>query len=231
MVPDDYDDEPSSGDELPVEGESSPEDASESKERIEVHSVMELEFEELEAEVNRLREKYGDEDAFESVARFEDFYYIWSKWADFHLELLEPEAQRMSPAKRILPAVDKKTQAPEHVYPILDWGDRLSASVGEDLAKGSRAMGKLLNTVEKMVLIALERLREEDDGTGELEIEFGFAGHEIAQRKAFQVCLDTGENINVDFDPGPWGERRLRALSYLVKEGYWTIPEKLTMKP
>lgn len=164
----------------------------------------------------------------------QNIYYLWLLWADFKIYITSPYLPHVSPPVRIEPEVNNKTGQAEWVYPILDAGDMLSTSRGEDIIHGIGATGKFLNTIEKLVNLAVDRCREAirqgGDSGSTVEMRFSLHGYEVGRRKAFNVCVDSGENIVItNFDPGEWGERQLRCIQYLAERGYLAIPP--TMEP
>ena len=86
-------------------------------------------------------------------------------------------------------------------------------------------MCKLYYTIEKMIFLLIERLKEGgiDKDT---EVEVAFDGHELAQRKCFDSIINLSYNVVVtNFDPGTWGERYLAATKRLADLGYGYPPE------
>ncbi len=183
---------------------------------------LKQEFEELTLEVTGHREgAYG---LIDDITMMNAIYYIWAQWIDFHIYILTPLIDPQFPPKIIEPGVDKKTQKPEHVFPIFDYGNRLSASVGKDLPSGTRSTGKMLNTVKKMIEILLEKVKQ-SLGTQQLEpeteIQLAFDGHELSQRMAFKDCIMRPEHLVItNFEPGAWGELQLRTMEELARKGY-----------
>lgn len=155
----------------------------------------------------------------------EDVDYVWGLWADFSVYLVDPGIHAQFPPKWIEPEKGSYKQA------FLDYGNELKVSRGEDLALGIRTYGKLMNTIETMIELIIQRAAEalgaEDDGSGaamDEEIQIAFNGFEILQRKAFRVSIESEHNVLVtNFDPGEWGERQLRCFNELVNKGYLRI--------
>ena len=87
------------------------------------------------------------------------------------------------------------------------------------------SMCKLFYTIEKMIFLLVERLKE--GGTDkETEVEVAFDGHEVAQRKCFDSVINLNYNVVVtNFDPGLWGERYLATTKRLAELGYGYPPE------
>jgi hypothetical protein len=154
----------------------------------------------------------------------EDVDYLWGLWADFSVYLVSPQIHAQFPPKWHEPAQG----AFEH--PFLDYGNELKVSRGEDLALGLRTYGRLMNTIDTMMDLIIQRAHqamgttEGEGGLGEHEIQVAFNGFEILQRKAFRVCIESESNVLVtNFDPGEWGERQLRCFNELVEKGYLRI--------
>jgi hypothetical protein len=167
-------------------------------------------------------------------AQLQDALYLLSVyWIDFHLELAWPEIPEKIPAVVIEPKHDPVSGVVENVYPIVDHGTRFSTSRGDDVVRGLSTTGKFLDTVDKMVALAIERAFERSDGEGGeggeggedskpyLEIHIRFGGHELAKRKAFETLAGREENVYVlNYDPEKWGELRLKMIETMTKQGY-----------
>ena len=177
---------------------------------------LRLEMEKIQNEVSMLMSDLSSE----QIAQLEDVYYLYICWGDFHLTITKPYFDEQLPPTVIPPAVDKKTKQLEDVYPIVDYGNRFSTSPGEELAIGGRATGKLLNTVEKIISLAIARAKQGSSDPVP-EIRVAFLGLDIAQRKAYKLCMDAVENVLVtNFEPGEWGERFLKSTKELLDRGY-----------
>ena len=152
-------------------------------------------------------------------------YQLWERWADFHLYIITPTVNVLSPPKIIAPSLIPGTNELEFVYPIHDHGFKLSASKGKDMFIAGLSMCKLFYTIEKMIFLLVERLKE--GGTDkETEVEVAFDGHEVAQRKCFDSVINLNYNVVVtNFDPGLWGERYLASTKRLAELGYGYPPE------
>lgn len=181
------------------------------------------EFEDFSLQITTSVED-GSYNIIDDITLMNAIYYIWAHWIDFHIYVLSPILEPQLPAIIIPPGTDPKTKKPEHVYPIFDYGNRLSASVGPHLASGTRSTGKMLNTVKKMIKLLLEKVKE---GTGvqeltpETEIQLAFDGHELSQRMAFKDCIMRPEHLVItNFEPGAWGELQLRTMEELARKGY-----------
>ena len=111
----------------------------------------------------------------------------------------------------------------EFVYPIYDYGDRLLASKGsEDLFAG-QSMIKMFYTIEKMISILYQKIKDKEEESGETrsEIKIYLDGFELCLRKAFEVIINLPENwIVMNYDPGEWGNRYLEILQKLFDKGY-----------
>jgi hypothetical protein len=171
-----------------------------------------------------------------SDAQLQDALYLLSVyWIDFHLELAWPEIPEKVPPVVIEPERDSVSGVVENVYRIVDHGNRFSTSRGEDVVRGLSTTGKFLDTVDKMVALAIERSFEREGGEGDegeggegagehapyLEIHIRFEGHELAKRKAFETLAAREENVYVlNYDPEKWGELRLKMIETMTKQGY-----------
>lgn len=154
--------------------------------------------------------------------------YLWMLYANSHIMLVAPYVESKVPAVFIPPAYDETLKAVENVYTILDHGYAFSTSRGEDATAGSTAMGKLYNTIQKMVRLIFERVKEQggDAGTtgnsADTEIKIALFGHELGRRKAFALIMDQ-ENVNVNivnFDPVAWGEQFINNLKFMIESGH-----------
>ena len=125
----------------------------------------------------------------------------------------------------IEPALITGTDELEFVYPIYDYGVKLSTSKGKELFSAGLSMFKLYYTIEKMIFILIERLKKYSISK-ETEVEVAFDGHELAQRKCFDSIINLSYNVVVtNFDPGSWGERYLASTKKLADMGYGYPPE------
>lgn len=147
-------------------------------------------------------------------------YQIWWHWADFHLYVTSPHIEAISPPIIIKPELISGTDNYEFVYDIHDFGHKLSTSKSENMMSAGMSMCKLYYTIEKMILILVERLKSGGIGA-EDEVQVAFGGHELAQRKAFESVINLSYNVVVtNFDPGAWGERYLKVVKQIAKSGY-----------
>lgn len=154
------------------------------------------------------------------ISLIEKVYQLWGHWADFHLFILSPTIEIISPPL-ILPAERiPETGELEFVYNIHDHGYKLSTSKGEDMYSVGMSMCRMYYTIEKMIYLLIERLKSGGVGT-EIEVQVAFGGHELAQRKAFESIINLNYNVVVtNFDPGAWGERYLQIVKRLADKGY-----------
>lgn len=156
------------------------------------------------------------------LKRRELAYQIWWRWADFHLYIISPTIDEITPPILIPPEPVDEDNELEFVYNILDAGYKLSTSKGEQMYTSGMSMNKMYNTIEKIFYILAERLKTGgyDDGT---EVQVAFQGFELSQRKAFETVVNFPEELNVivsNYDPGPWGETFLRNVKRLADKGY-----------
>lgn len=159
------------------------------------------------------------------IAIIENVYSLWWRWADFHLYIMEPNPEVIEPPKLIPPAPLTDSKGTEFVYPIQDHGYKLSTSKAEDMFSAGMSMCKLYYTIEKMISILVERFNALgiDKDT---EVRVAFAGHQLAQRKGFEVIINLAYNVVVtNFDPGAWGDRYLQVVKGLAAKGYGYPPE------
>ncbi len=152
-------------------------------------------------------------------------YQLWWRWADFEILIVQPTFQSIFPPKIILPETLPNNAGVEFVYPIHDYGYRLTTSKALDMYDSGMSMCKLHYTIEKMIFLFVERLKEgggtEGGVTSNTEIQISFGGHELAQRKGFEAIINLNYNVVVsNFDPGPWGEEYLRIVKGLAEKGY-----------
>ncbi|RUR13020.1 virulence factor [Legionella sp. km772] len=158
-------------------------------------------------------------DLNDPVALVERVYQLWWNWADFHIYVVSPHIESISPPIIIEPEQISDDEV-EFVYSIQDRGDKLSTSKSEDMFNAGKSMCKLFYTIEKMISILIERLK-----TGgidnETEVQIAFGGHQIAQRKAFESIINLSYNVVVtNFDPGKWGEDYLQIVKRIADKGF-----------
>ncbi|MDF1646459.1 MAG: virulence factor [Legionellaceae bacterium] len=157
---------------------------------------------------------------FDLLTPIEIVAVLWWRLADFHLYITSPLFERFLTPKVLLPEQLPNSEQYEFVYPIVDFGDQLSTSKGEDGYAAGFSMCKLYFTIEKMIAILIERLKE--GGTDEqAEVQIALGGHEYAQRKGFESIINLKYNVVVtNFDPGDWGEKYLENVKQLSEKGY-----------
>lgn len=182
-----------------------------------------------ELERRKLAIKQDLEDPLTIVERV---YWIWACYGDFHLSIISPYIPRVSPARIIMPEPIPNSNDVEFVYPIHDFGDKLSASKATEFLNVGTSMCKLYYTIEKMICILIARLKEDDSEGGrraidaETEVQVAFGGHQLCQRKAFESIINLNYNVVVtNFDPGTWGEQYLQNVKRIADKGYGYPPE------
>jgi hypothetical protein len=156
------------------------------------------------------------------ITRVDLVYQMWRSYADFHIYLIAPLLAPVSPPVQIHPETLASGDGVEFVYTITDFGYKLSTSKAEEMASSGMSMCRMYYTIEKMIAILLERLKTQGGITAETEVQIAFAGHELCQRKGFEVIINLPYNFVVtNFDPGPWGEVYLKRVKSLAdKFGY-----------
>jgi hypothetical protein len=158
-------------------------------------------------------------DLDDPMALIERIYQLWWNWADFHVYVVSPYIESISPPILIMPEPISDTEY-EFVYPIQDRGDKLSTSKGEEMFYAGKSMCKLFFTIEKMIYILIERFKS-GGVDSETEIQIAFGGHQLAQRKAFESVINLTYNVVVtNFDPGSWGENYLNSVKRVADKGY-----------
>ncbi len=138
--------------------------------------------------------------------------HLWRLWADFEIYVISPTLEILDPPKMIDPEPLIEGGGDEFVYSICDHGYKLSTSKAEDAYLLGQSMCKLFYTIEKMIQILVQRLKDGgiDDET---EVQVAFSGHELSQRKGFEVVINLPMNMVVtNFDPGSWGEQYLETV-------------------
>lgn len=156
--------------------------------------------------------------------------YLWMVYADFQMMIVSPFVETIDPPFVIKPAYDKKLQMYENVYVILDYGYAFRTSRGDDAPLGTTAMGKMYNTIQKIIRLMMKRIIETSGGTGSFdpteEIKLALFGHELGKRKAFALVMDLEANVNiVNFDPRIWGERFIANLKNMIASGRGYPPD------
>lgn len=147
-------------------------------------------------------------------------YQLWWNWADFHLYVIDPHIDITNPPLIIMPDIVPGTDELEFVYPIHDFGYKLSASKAQDMFSSGRSMCKLYYTIEKMISILIERVKS-DGASSDTEVQVAFGGHLLAQRKAFEVIINLDYNVVVtNFDPSTWADEYLENVKIMASKGY-----------
>lgn len=147
-------------------------------------------------------------------------FLLWWHWAYFELTVTSPSLPRYNPPKIVSPAPIAGTDDTEFVYDIVDWGHKLATSKGEEMYSVGMSMCKMFYTIEKMIFILIQRIKDEGINT-ETEVQISFDGHLLAQRKAFESIINLNYNVVVtNFDPGVWGERYLEIVKRMSDRGY-----------
>lgn len=140
-------------------------------------------------------------------------YLLWWNWADFSLTVVSPTMKTFEKPKILKPGK-------EFVYTIHDFGNRWTTSKQADMFAMGKSMCRLHYTIEKIIDLLIQRLKSMniDDKT---EVQVLLEGHELAQRKGFEVIINLAYNVVVaNFNPGPWGEWYLRTVKNLSDKGY-----------
>jgi hypothetical protein len=174
--------------------------------------------EEFTEVVEEARKRIMQDD--DPIALVERVYQLWWRWADFELFIVSPTIEAISPPIIIEPEHTSELPEGEFVYNIYDHGYKLTTSKAQDMFTAGMSMCKLYNTIEKMVYLLIERLKS-GGIEPETEVQVNFRGHELAQRKAFEIIINLNYNVVVtNFEPGEWGERYLETVKQLAKKGY-----------
>lgn len=145
--------------------------------------------------------------------------------AYFELLVVSPQLPVFSPYQLISP---KKLSDDEYefVYDIQDHGNRFLTARSLDMfSHGS--MCKLYFTIEKIIFLLMERLRESEGGLEgtELNAEVNIEGYFTAKRKAFESIINLKENVVVNnFDPEIWGDFYLQWVNILSTKGWGAPP-------
>lgn len=147
-------------------------------------------------------------------------YHIWLNWAHFELSIVNPTFDPLIPPVILPPEILPGSDEVEFVYTIHDHGFKLTTSKGEEMFTAGTSMCKFYYTIEKMIYLLIERLKQGGIST-ETEVQIAFDGHDLAQRKAFESVINLSYNVVVtNFDPGSWGERYLEVVKRLADGGY-----------
>jgi hypothetical protein len=146
-------------------------------------------------------------------------YQLHWRWADFELMIISPDFTE-TPPQIILPEELEGGEV-EFVYPIIDYGNRLSTSKALEMYEAGMSQCKLFYTIEKIIRILIDKIRDEGIPP-EAEVQISFGGFETALRKAFESVINLNYNVVVNnYDPGAWGEMYLQAVKKMAaKYGY-----------
>ena len=160
-----------------------------------------------------------------ALSKEEIVYHLAWRWAHISILIISPNnINPIDPPKCIEPEV-LSDQEKEFVYPIYDYGYRLSTSKGENAVSAGMSMCKLFYTIEKMIAILVERLKAAGVAT-DTEVQVAFDGFILAKRKAFEAIINLPYNVIItNFDPGEWGDYYLETVKRLAKKGYGYPPE------
>jgi hypothetical protein len=93
------------------------------------------------------------EDLNNPLAMVDKVYLLWWNWADFHIQIISPHFDFVHPPKIIEPELIPGTNEHEFVYPIHDFGSRLSTSKAQDMFSAGMSMCRMHFTIEKMIFI------------------------------------------------------------------------------
>ncbi|MCX7091230.1 MAG: virulence factor [Legionellales bacterium] len=147
-------------------------------------------------------------------------FMLWWHWAYFEITVTSPILPSYNSLKLVLPEPIPGGEEKEFVYDICDWGNKLSTSKGEEMYSVGMSMCKMYYTIEKIIFILINRLKEQGVAT-DTEVQVAFEGHLLGQRKAFESIINLNYNVVVtNFDPGAWGERYLEIVKQLADKGY-----------
>lgn len=147
------------------------------------------------------------------------------RWAAFELYVISPSIPEITPPVVIRPEPLEGGSGIEFVYPIHDYGFKLSTSKAEEMLTAGMSMCKLYYTIEKMIFMLVDRLKAGGIAK-ETEVQVAFAGFTLAQRKAFESIINLSYNVVVtNFEPGEWGEQYLQVIKRLADKGHGYPPE------
>ncbi|KTD22234.1 virulence protein [Legionella lansingensis] len=171
------------------------------------------------------RKRILADEPVDPVALIEQVWQMWWRWSNFEIFIISPTIDVISPPLIIEPELLPGTDEREFVYPIHDYGFRLTASKASEMFSVGMSNCKLFYTIEKMIYLLVERLKS-GGVSAETEVQVAFGGHELAQRKAFESIINLSYNVVVtNFNPDVWGERYLQNVKRLADKGYGYPPE------
>lgn len=147
-------------------------------------------------------------------------YCLNWRWADFQLYVISPVFAANIPPVVIPPEPLIDGSGIEFVYPIHDYGFKISTSKAEDMVSAGMSMCKLYYTIEKMIFLLIERLKANGVST-DTEVQVAFSGFIGAQRKGFESVINLNYNVAItNFDPSDWGDQYLETIKRLADKGY-----------
>lgn len=176
-----------------------------------------------------IAESIPDPEPFDEAARLVDnaemAYRLGWRWASFELYVISPVIPPIVPPILIGPDPLVDEVGLEFVYPIHDYGFKMSTSKADDMLSSGMSMCKLFYTIEKMLFLFIERLKTGGTST-DTEVQVAFSGFVLAQRKAFESIINLSYNVVVtNFEPGEWGEKYLQIIKRLADKGFGYPPE------
>lgn len=152
----------------------------------------------------------------EQLAQYEQ---ILTRWSYFEITVTSPELPVFDPPQRVQPEKIAASEEVEFVYPILDYGHRMITSKQHELFSSGLSMCKLHYTIEKIIALLIQRLKDQGVTTDE-EVHVRIDGSISSRRKAFESIINLEFNLVIDnFDPGAWGEKYLSIIKN-QKYGY-----------
>lgn len=167
--------------------------------------------------------KVGPDDFVEAgrlIETAEMAYCLNWRWADFQLYVISPVFPVQIPPVVIPPESLIDGSGLEFVYPIYDYGFKMSTSKGEDMFSAGMSMCKLYYTIEKIINLLIDRLKSSGIST-DTEVQVAFAGFLSAQRKGFESVINLNYNVAItNFDPGEWGDQYLETIKRMADKGY-----------
>lgn len=184
-----------------------------------MHMVTQEERHLSPEEEDRRRIEFMLNDSLDPLMRVLRVYQLYWHWADFGLTIVDPVFAVVTPPVLIYPE-KLPDGTSEFVYTIHDYGNALLTSKAENMFSAGMSMCRLYYTIEKMIFILIERLKERGIDT-QTAVQISFSGHELAKRKAFESVINLLYNVLViDFDPGAWGERYLQNVKRISEKGH-----------
>jgi len=175
-----------------------------------------------------IAESTPDTEPFDEAARLIDnaemAYRLGWRWANFELYVISPVIQPIDPPLLIVPERLVDNDGLEFVYPIHDYGFKMSTSKGDEMVSSGMSMCKLFYTIEKIIFLFIERLKAGGVST-DTEVQVAFSGFALAQRKAFESIINLSYSVVVtNFEPGEWGEKYLQIIKGLSQKGFGYPP-------